>query len=119
MEKDFIQFKKNGKFYNVYDNDAYIISYLLHYKMVNGRVGFPINSINKVTNILEDKKISYKLDEEYKNYKDLNKYSMVLEYSKSVVNIIARYNFLEDHLKDLNIEQLNRILSFIEEVINE
>lgn len=46
--------RKSGGFYIFFDDDAIIISFLCNYKINNGRVGFPINTINKVTNLLED-----------------------------------------------------------------
>lgn len=52
----FVVFRKVGGFYHVFDGDSYILNYLFNYKIVGNRVGFPINSINKVINILEDKK---------------------------------------------------------------
>ena len=51
--------RKVGGFYSAFDDDAIIISYLAGYKIVSGRCGFPINSLNKVTNLLGDNKINY------------------------------------------------------------
>jgi len=49
-----ILIRRVGGFYNVFDDDAIIVSYLTGYKVVNGRCGFPINGLSKVVNILED-----------------------------------------------------------------
>ena len=40
--------RRLGGFYNVFDDDTIIVSYLTGYKISNGRCGFPINSLNKV-----------------------------------------------------------------------
>ena len=37
----YIEFKRKGKFYEVTYEDAYILWYLLGYKIYNNRVGFP------------------------------------------------------------------------------
>lgn len=52
---------KIGNFYHCYGKDAYIISYLLGYKLSKTKenyyvCGFPIKSIVKVENMLERKK---------------------------------------------------------------
>ena len=68
--------RKTGGFYQVFDNDAIIINYLCDYKIVNGRVGFPLNSIDKVVNLLMENKISYCVKEGMKEVdsKEYNKY---------------------------------------------
>ena len=46
--KENVVIRKSGGFYNVFDDDAIIISYLTGYKITDGRCGFPINSLDKV-----------------------------------------------------------------------
>lgn len=57
---------KVGQFYSVYGKDAYIISYILGYKLKKVEnvmmCGFPLNSINRVKAKLEEKKINYVLN---------------------------------------------------------
>lgn len=84
--------RKIGGFYNIFDNDAIIINYLFDYKIVNNRSGFPLNSLDKVINILEDNKVSYKVidnDATFKNkdYKKVNKYNYVLDKGKKKIDI--------------------------------
>lgn len=119
MTKNYILLKQGGKFINVYNEDAYIISYLLNYKIINNKVGFPLSSLNKVINILDTNTINYKINDTYKNYKNKNKYTKALNYSKSIIHTRNRFTSLEDSLKGLSIEQLDKIISFIEELINE
>ena len=54
-------------------NTSYDILYLVYrcnYKINNGKVGFPLNTINKVINILENNSVSYIVKE---NMEDVNK----------------------------------------------
>ena len=68
MYPQYVILVKLGKFYSVYNKDAYIISYILKYqfKRENGKYkdikyscGFPDIAINKVKTVLEEKKINY------------------------------------------------------------
>ena len=54
-----VKIYKHGKFYNVYGNDAIVVSVLTNYKVINNRLGFPISMINKVIGLLDRNKISY------------------------------------------------------------
>lgn len=61
-----VKIKKIGNFYSVYDNDAYIISYIMKYKLVNigndrVKAGFPIYLLDEVL-YLKRNKISYMVD---------------------------------------------------------
>ena len=87
--KDYLIFiKGSGKFYNLYNDDALIINYLLNYKIIkNNTCGFPECALNKVINEIEKVKISYVVQEmgniiERKNYKKLNKYYETLKMLK-------------------------------------
>ena len=59
----------------------------MDYKVIDSKVGFPNNAINKVINILEEKKINYKIigEDVTKNFKDLNKYDFYLVKSKDKI----------------------------------
>ena len=65
MKNEVIELRKSGKFYNCFGDDAIIIHHLMKYKIVpsKGGVGFPESAYNKVINILEDNKISYRVYE--------------------------------------------------------
>lgn len=111
-----------GKFVNVFDEDAVIISYLLNYKLVNDKVGFPMNALNKVINTLEEKKISYEVKGEEKiakDFKNNNKYDSILRTAKEIVALRKRYIDIKTYFDSLTVEQLEKIISYIEEVINE
>lgn len=94
---------KIGTFYEVYYDDACIISYLLGYKLktLNGDVrncGFPTVSINKVLYILDNKKINYLVVDKSDNYAELNKnnfknknkYNEIYEMCKEEIDIKLR-----------------------------
>ena len=77
--------RKNGGFYSVYGDDCYILFYLLGYKIVGDKVGFPISAYNKVIELGKNKcKLKYRID-----------------------NIIEKMNLLNE-------EDIDNILSYIE-----
>ena len=116
--------RKNGGFYYVLDNDAIVVSYLTNYKIINGRCGFPLNSLSKVTNLLEDNTINYVVRENMKdidnrNYKKMNRYSVVLEKGKKKFDIDYRINDMVEKIKLLDYDKLSDLLDMIEEYCNE
>lgn len=64
---------KVGIFYQVYNIDAYILSYLTNYKVIKykdyQRIGFPLHRLNAITRLLENKGIGYIVREEDSFYK--------------------------------------------------
>ena len=116
--------RRTGGFYNVFDDDAIIVSYLTGYKVSNSKCGFPINSLNKVTNLLDDNTINYVVrenmeDVDSRNYKKLNKYDKVLEKGKKKFDIDYRVNDVIDKIKLLSYDRLCELLDVIEEYCNE
>lgn len=116
--------RKTGGFYNVFDDDAIIVSYLTNYKIVGGRCGFPINSLTKVTNLLENSSVSYIVKENMeevvsKNYKKKNNYNKILDNGKKKINIDYRINGILDKLNGLSYESLSSLLDMIEDYCNE
>ena len=43
---------KSGTFYVAYENDAYILNYLLQYQINDSKIGFPKSAIDKVFEVL-------------------------------------------------------------------
>lgn len=80
------------------------------------KIGFPNNSLIKVLNTLEDKKISYVIYEEDNSikleydYKKLNKYNV--EYKKAInkLEIDTKANLVYTKIKKLKIDDLNMFL---------
>lgn len=115
--------RKIGGFYTCFDNDAIIISYLCNYKIVNNRVGFPINTINKVSNWLDNNSISYIIknddNEDKKIYGKKNKYNYYLDKGKKKINIDYRVNDIIKKINDMKEEDIVSLLDLIEDRINE
>lgn len=114
--------RKSGGFYICFDNDAIILSYLCNYKISNGRVGFSINTINKVTNLLIDNNINYIIkennnDTEKKKFGKKNKYKYILDKGKKKIDIDYRINGIKDKINNMNEEDINNLLNLIEEHI--
>lgn len=74
---------RHGNFYNVYGDDAKVVSVLTNYKVINNRLGFPISMINKVIGLLDNNKISYIIfdkDNVVNEYKGIKKkYKCILD----------------------------------------
>ena len=122
MNNRSIIIRKSGGFYQVFDNDALIISYLFDYKIINHKCGFPLVAINKVINTLEEKKINFIIKDEeeiIKNFKNKNTYSKYLEKARVKDNINNRIKSILDKINDLDVKKMNEVLSVIEETLYE
>ena len=122
MNNRSIIIRKSGGFYQVFDNDALIISYLFNYKIINFKCGFPLVAINKVINTLEEKKINFIIKDEeevVKNFRNKNTYSKYLEKARVKDNINNRIKSILDKINDLDVKKLNEVLSVIEETLYE
>lgn len=114
--------RKVGGFYQSFDEDALIISYLFGYKVINSRCGFPINAINKVLEKLEEKTINYTLkqeEEQTKDFKRKNNYIKYLEKSKAKENVSSRIRSIISKLENLDKKKLEDILVSIEGLMDE
>lgn len=118
-----------GNFYNCYGRDAYVISYLLGYKitLLDSNIytcSFPKSAINKVLSILESNKINYIILDKRNNYdvenkinfKNLNKYEEI--YIKAKAKIATRMR-IEKIYKYLLSCQNEKLIYEIENIINE
>ena len=57
---------KSGNFYRCYDKDSYIISYIMNYQVKqatanNYMCGFPVNSLDKVIETMQNLNINYRI----------------------------------------------------------
>ena len=80
MSSKSIILRKVGGFYQTFDNDALIISYLFDYKINNYRCGFPIGALNKVINVLEEKNINYIIKSDEEVEKDFKRKNFGINY---------------------------------------
>ena len=125
-ENDYVNLVKEiGKFYNVYNDDAIIISYLMGYKVrENKTCGFSDNALNEVINKLEDKKISYivtkmgNIDIE-KNYKKINQYSSFLIEARKSHDIVTRLDDMVDKINEMLFDKIEKIIKTIEKMVYE
>lgn len=117
---------KIGTFYTVYSKDAYIISYLLKYKIKEKNnipeSSFPVSSLSKVENILEKNKINYIVVNKRSNYeeeqksinKQENNYEKMFKTAQKSISITLRiqkiYEILLNKSTQKNIvEKLKKI----------
>lgn len=115
-----ITIRKHGWFYHVFDDDCYILYYLFDYKIINRKTGFPLNSLNKVINKLTDLSISYEVIEEGKrDFKKLNKYNKYLKLGISKYDKDNKYLSIYSKLDSLDDTDLDKILEYIDGIINE
>lgn len=116
-----VKIRKSGTFYSVFDDDCYILYFLLGYQINNSKVGFPKAAINKVINILEENKINYEIigENTMNNYKTLNKYDKYLKLGQEKYNKDCHYQNLIDKIKGINPEKLDKILLTIETMLDE
>lgn len=120
--KNFVILRKTGKFYNVFDDDAYILYYFFGYKIVNNKTGFPITAYNKVINALEDNYINYEVKAEkniVKNFKNKNKYSFYLEKGKEKMITYEHNKKIEEGVMELTNEEIDKVYEYIRKIINE
>lgn len=121
---DYVLLREIGKFVSVFDEDSIIISYLMGYKIVNSKVGFPSNVSVKVINKLEDNNINYLIKykdnkEDKKDFNKNNNYKKILEKGKKVLELREMKDNITPKLEILEIEKLEKIVKYINEVVNE
>ena len=117
----YIEFKRKGKFYEVTYEDAYILWYLLRYKIHNNRVGFPKSSLFKVLEILKENQVGYRLslddDLGYIKSNIENKYEEILEEAKKEFLKEKKQKELLDKIKRASRDDLEKVLSYMESVL--
>ena len=116
-----VKIRKSGTFYNVFDDECYILYFFFHYSIKNDKVGFPKSSLNKVINGLEEFKISYEvIGEDIKNnFKNLNKYQKYVKLGKEKYNKDIKYANIMEKLMTTNEKKIDKILETIEEILDE
>ena len=116
-----VKIKKSGTFYQVVDDDSYILYYLLGYNVKNMKVGFPKSALNKVINTLESVNVSYEVVHEdiKNNFKKLDKYDKYRDLGFTKYNREIHYQNVIDKIKKSPIEKLDRLLENIEVILDE
>lgn len=133
VHPDYVIIYKVGEFYNCYNRDAYILSYLMEYSIRavsknNYVTGFPKNSLNKVKAKLENRKINYLcLDPRNNYYEDeksdngnLNKYNEIFSKANEYVKKKRAIENISDELEEkIDEENFWNIITKIKGTINE
>lgn len=121
---DYIILFKYGSFYICFNSDAMILNEIFNYKILEIgnfiKCGFPLNSLNKIINELENKEINYLVfnddisdRKKFKenNYKNYGK-------NKNIRSVMKRINEINTILKDnINNPNIINIVEEIEEVL--
>ena len=117
--REYVALKKRGNFYEVKYADAYILWYLLRYKIHNNKVGFPESSLVKVLDVLNENQVDYGFslnDIQLKNSMK-NKYVEILEKAKKEWIKEKKEKDLLEKIKKAKQEDLKKIVAYIESVL--
>ena len=125
---DYIIIIKVGNFYEVIDKDSLIINKLLNYKIKKisntFKVGFPVNSLGNVLNVLNNNYINYVVINNdsvdvIKEFDNNGYYSYNMDVNIVNYNML-RIDRINKYLCDLVVDsKINNLLSDIEVIINE
>ena len=120
--KNYVVIMKNGIFYNVLGNDCYLLKNMFNYKINSFsdtvKVGFPLNTLNKVINTFDKLKINYIVYENeivLKGKFPKNKYDIFLKSKLSMDDRIKRINLKLNEMKQDS--KILGLLDAIEEII--
>ncbi len=102
---DIVKLRKQGKFYTAYEDDALALSEITGYRVVNGRLGFPVNSLGKVSELLNDSKVNYKIIEKDKEIDKMifpknnyNKYLKLVHQPHAMVEYVMAMLYLKQQI---------------------
>lgn len=118
MEDNMIVFRKAGNFYSVFDEDAIILHSLFKYKIKDNRVGFPINSIDKITSKLKELHIDYKLDNILTHFDDDN-YEKYLIDCRNKTSLDYKINEIMEKINNASYDELSKLIEVIDKFFNE
>ena len=113
---DYIIFFKKGNFNYCIKEDSYIINYLFNYKLINDKVSFPYNGIDKIINRLNIDNIGFIIYDGIildKVIGDSNNYAILLNDSYKYIarsKVIVEIN---NKIKDYTLDELSNLVSII------
>lgn len=121
-ETETIILRRVGGFYHAFDEDAIVLFYLCHYKINNGRSGFPVGSLGKVKSLLEMEKISYLLKisedvEEEMDFKEENRYQEIYELGEVAYREYHKKEKITERIFCLEEEKVDQVLQFVQKLI--
>ena len=115
-----LKIRKNGLFYNVFDEDAIILYYLFGYKIIDKRVSFPNNALAKVLNMLDEKKINYSLQTDEKLIRNNGKndnYEKYLIKAQNKILLTERVNKIINKMSTFDEVRLDKLLKEFEKLV--
>lgn len=116
-----IVFRKFGNFYQVFDDDAYIINYIFNYNIKNYKCGFPVNALEKVLFKLKYLSIDYIVKDDNCNFSffsGCNNYDLYLFLANNKNNNKDLLDEIINKLDYLSRSDLLDILNVIKGKIN-
>ena len=121
MKKYITLVKGSGIFYNVYGDDAYVISSITNYKITGGRLCFTNRNIDNIKMLLDKNKINYKIKDRYniieeKTY-NRNNYNKYLNIGLDKYNKNIDKEILIDKIRKLDNDKIASISKYINYVI--
>ena len=113
--------REGNLFCYAFDDDAIILNYLFGYKLKNQQVGFPKNSLEKISSILEDKSINYKIIGETETEKSFekNEYENILQEAQTKIETNKMMGEINELLANCDKEKLQKIIKVIKKEIKE
>lgn len=118
MEKNIITISKKGSFCNICNNDCYILYYLFNYKIINNKLGFPINSLPKVIATLENRKINYSIGNKEISFIN-NNYLTYLNLGREKYNTTQTKKTFEEKIERLSKKQTDELFNLIKRYLDE
>ena len=114
---------KYGNFYATINDDSFIMKKLFNYQIIKGKVGFPLNAIDKVKSKLNDLRVNYLIynseDDIDKQVFDDNTYNAILneckkqEYKDNMKKLL--FDRIEYLIND-NSDNYDKIRKFVDEL---
>ena len=122
IKKDILVLYKNaGKFYSAIGNDAIILNYLFNYKIIKDKIGFPDSALNEVLKVLKENNISYQIVYTDRNpvveFFDLNAYEDIYQKAINSQKINERIEIIIQNIKMKSYQEIDNILSNIEQML--
>ncbi len=114
--------RKVGGFYHAFDEDAILLFSLFRYRINNGKSGFPVGSIDKVKNTLQEEKVNYflKIDEEEEesmSFKEENRYLEIYNKGKEEYRDFHKKEKVTERIFTLKEEQVDEVIKLVQTFI--
>ncbi len=114
--------RKVGNFYHAFDEDAIVLFSLFHYRINNGKSGFPKDSLPKITARLREEKISYRIkvseeEEEIEDFQEENQYQEIYQKGEKEYRLFHKQEKIAEKLFSFEEEKVDQVLNFVKSLI--